>query len=155
MKEKSLSRRNLLGAGASVLAAATVMPEIASAHAGAGLSPKAEQIVRNYYAAWQKKDWQALDSVLTDNFTFTSPNDDHDSKALYKSRCWTPNVNLIGHFDLQLIAGKGDDVLVMYVASIRNGRKIENIEHLHLRDGKVEWVRCYFGQQNSYPAAQS
>jgi ketosteroid isomerase-like protein len=150
-----MSRRNLLGTGACALAAATAMPELASAHARAGLSPKAEQIVRNYYAAWAKRDWQALDSLLTDNFTFTSPNDDHDSKSLYKTRCWTPNVNLIEHFDLQLIAGNGADALVMYVAHIKNGKRIENVEHLHLRDGKVESVRCYFGQQNSYPAAQS
>lgn len=155
MSKRSVSRRNLLGTGACALAAAAVMPEIAGAHPRAGLSPKAEQIVRDYYAAWEKKDWRALDRLLTDNFTFTSPNDDHDTKSLYKSRCWTPNVNLIEHFDLQQIAGNGNDALVMYVASIKNGKKIENVEHLHLKDGKVESVRCYFGQQNSYPAAQS
>lgn len=155
MSKRSVSRRNLLGTGACALAAAAVMPEIAGAHSRAGLSPKTEQIVRDYYAAWEKKDWHALDRLLTDNFTFTSPNDDHDSKSLFHSRCWTPNADLILRFDLQLIAGNGNDALVMYVGHIKNGKKIENIEHHHLRDGKVESVRCYFGQQNSYPAAQS
>lgn len=150
-----MSRRNLLGTGACALAVAAVIPEIAGAHTRAGLSLKTEQIIRNYYAAWEKKDWHALDSLLADDFTFTSPNDDHDSKSLFKTRCWTPNVNLIGHVDLQQIAGNGDDAFVMYVCYIKNGKKIENIEHFHLRDGKVESVRCYFGQQNSFPAAQS
>lgn len=118
-------------------------------------NPDTEQIIRNYYAAWEKGDWNALDSLLTDDFTFTSPNDDHDSKSVYKSRCWTPNVPLIVHFDLQRIAGSASDAFVMYVLHIRNGKKIENVEYFRMRDGKVESVRCYFGQQNSYPAAQS
>jgi ketosteroid isomerase-like protein len=155
MRERPMSRRNLLGTGSCALAAAVAMPEIASARARAGLSPETEQIIRNYYAAWEKKDWHALDNLLTDDFTFTSPNDDHDSKSLFKTRCWTPNVNLIEHFDLQQIAGNGNDALVMYVVYIKNGKKIENMEHLHMKDGKVESVRCYFGQQNNYPAAQS
>lgn len=155
MRARPMSRRDLLGTGACALIAASAMPEMASARSAAGLSPNAGHIVRKYYGAWEKWDWHALDSLLTDDFTFTSPNDDHDSKSVFYTRCWTPNVKLIGHFDLQQIAGRGDDPLVMYVLHIRNGKKIENVEHLHLRDGKVASVRCYFGQQNSYPAAQS
>lgn len=155
MKEKPMSRRNVLGTGACALAAAAVMPEIAGAGTRAGLSPGTEQLIRKYYAAWGKRDWHALDSLLTDDFTFTSPNDDHDSKSVYKTRCWTPNVNLIRHFDLQQIAGNGNDAFVMYVAQLENGKKIENIEYFRIRDGKVQSVRCYFGQQNSYPSAQS
>lgn len=156
MRERQMSRRNLLlGTGPCALAAAAVMPEIASARAGAGLSPQTEQIVRRYYGAWEKRDWQALDSLLTDDFTFTSPLDDHDSKSVYKTRCWTPNVNLIERFDLQQIAGNGNDAFVMYVAYLKHGKKIENVEYLCIRDGEVESVRCYFGAQNSYPAAQS
>ena len=155
MSERSMSRRNLLGTGGCALAAAAVMPEITNARARAGLSPQAEQIIRKYYTAWEKGDWPALDSLLTDDFTFTSPNDDHDSKSLYHTRCWTPNVKLIEHFDLQQIAGNDDDALVMYVLHIKNGKKVENVEYLRIRDGRVASVRCYFGQQNSYPAAQS
>jgi ketosteroid isomerase-like protein len=155
MKQKAMSRRSLLETGTCALAAAALMPRIAGACTSAGLSRQTEQVVRRYYAAWEKNDWHALNMLLADDFTFTSPNDDHDSKSLYKTRCWDSNAKLIGHFDLQLIAGSGDDVLVMYVCHIKNsaGKVIENVEHLHIRDGKVESVRCYFGQQNSYPAA--
>jgi hypothetical protein len=41
----------------------------------------------------------------------------------------------------------------MYVLHIRDGKTIDNVEHFHLRQGKVESIRCYFGQQDSYPAA--
>lgn len=154
MRKRAMSRRSLLEAGVCALAAAAVMPEIASAHVPTGLNPKNEQTVRKYYAAWETRDWHALDVLLADDFTFTSPNkDDHISKSVFKTRCWEPNVNLIEHFDLQQIVGNGNDAFVMYVLHIKNGRTIENIEHFQMRDGKVEAVRCYFGQQNSYPAA--
>jgi ketosteroid isomerase-like protein len=153
MRNTTMSRRSLLETGACALATATLMPRIAEACAATGLSPATERTIRDYYGAWEKKDWHALDVLLADGFTFTSPNDDHDSKRLFKTRCWDSNVHLIEHFDLQLIAGNGDDALVMYVARIRNGKSIKNVEHLRVRDGKVQSVRCYFGQQNSYPAA--
>jgi ketosteroid isomerase-like protein len=154
MKERGVSRRSLLKTGTYALAAAAVVPVSAGACAAAGLSPKTAGIVRAYYRAWEKKDWHALKSLLADDFTFTSPNDDHDSLAVFKTRCWDTNANLIRHFDLQLIAGNGNDALVMYVLHIFKSKKtVENIEHFHMRDGKVKSVRCYFGQQNSYPAA--
>ncbi|MDE2450055.1 MAG: nuclear transport factor 2 family protein [Gammaproteobacteria bacterium] len=151
MKTIAISRRSLLQSSACMLAAAA-MPEIAGARAAAGLSPRYEQLIRKYYAAWGSKDWHALNMLLTDDFTFTSPNDDHDSKAVYKTRCWDPNVNLIGHFDLQQIAGNGNEAFVMYVAQVKGGKTIENVEHFTIKDGKVAAVRCYFGGQNSYPA---
>ncbi|MGA7537486.1 MAG: nuclear transport factor 2 family protein [Steroidobacteraceae bacterium] len=153
MKERAMSRRSLLATGAFAFGAAAVMPEMAGACAAAGLSLKTEHTIRRYYAAWEKKDWPALNVLLAEDFTFSSPNDDHDSRSLFKTRCWDSNADLIGHFDLQLIAGNGNDALVMYVLHIKNGKTIENIEHFHMRDGKVASVRCYFGQQNSYPAA--
>jgi len=154
VRNRPMSRRRLLEAGACALAAAAVMPEIASAQTSTGLSPKNEQTVRKYYAAWEAKDWHALDTLLADDFTFTSPNnDDHISKSVFKTRCWDPNVNLIEHFDLQQIVGNGNDAFVMYVLHIKKGKTIQNIEYFQMRDGKVEAVRCYFGQQNSYPAA--
>ena len=153
MSKQAMSRRNLLEAGACALAATVVIPKIGSAHAATGLSQQNEQIVRRFYAAWEGKDWHALDILLADDFTFTSPNDDdHISKGVYKARCWDSNVDLIEHFDLQKIVGSDNDAFVMYVLHIKNGKTLENIEHLQMRAGKVEAVRCYFGGKG-YPAA--
>ena len=153
MRKPAMSRRMLLEASACALAATMVIPKIGSAHAATGLSQQNEQLVRKFYAAWESKDWHALDILLADDFTFTSPNDDdHIRKGVYKTRCWDSNVNLIEHFDLQHIVGSGNDAFVMYVLHIKNGKTLENIEHLQLRGGKVEAVRCYFGGKG-YPAA--
>jgi ketosteroid isomerase-like protein len=153
MSKQAMSRRMLLEAGVCALAATVVIPKIGSAHAATGLSQQNEQIVRKFYAAWESKDWHALDILLADDFTFTSPNDDdHISKGVYKARCWDSNVNLTEHFDLQQIVGIDNDAFVMYVLHIKNGKTLENIEHLQMRGAKVEAVRCYFGGKG-YPAA--
>ena len=153
MRKQATSRRMLLEAGACALAATVVIPKIGSAHAATELSQQNEQIVRKFYAAWESKDRHALDILLADDFTFTSPNDDdHISKGVYKTRCWDSNVNLIEHFDLQKIVGSDNDAFVMYVLYIKNGKTLENIEHLQISGGKVEAVRCYFGGKG-YPAA--
>jgi len=153
MRQQEISRRMLFEAAACALAAAVVVPKMGSAHAATGLSPQNEQIIRRFYAAWETNDWRALEMLLADDFTFTSPNNDHISKGPYKADCWQPNVNLIEHFDLQHIVGSDNDAFVMYVLHVRKGKTVENIEHFQMRGGKVEAVRCYFGGQNSYPAA--
>jgi ketosteroid isomerase-like protein len=151
MKKKSISRRMVLEAGACALAATVVIPK--SAHAAAGSSQQNDQLVRKYYAAWESKDWHALDILLTDDFTFTSPNnDDHIRVGVYKTRCWVPNVNLIEHFDLQQIVGSDNDAFVKYALHVKNNKMIENIEYFQMRGGKVASVRCYFGGKG-YPAA--
>ena len=46
-----------------------------------------EKIMRDYYAAYEKKDWNMLNSLLADGFVFNSPNDDHIDLKTYKERC--------------------------------------------------------------------
>ena len=46
------------------------------------------QMVKDYYAAYEKKDWSMMEPILAEGFTFTSPaGDDRISLALYKERC--------------------------------------------------------------------
>jgi ketosteroid isomerase-like protein len=45
-----------------------------------------EEVVRKWYAAWEKEDWGPVDSLLADNFTFTSAaGDDHISKSTFQN----------------------------------------------------------------------
>ena len=83
-------------------------------HSDAGLSKTNESAVRQYYAAWETKDWGPFDVLLADNFTFTSPNnDDHISKSAFKARCWESQVGFIEGFDLQQVIGRGNEAFVL------------------------------------------
>ncbi len=73
-----------------------------------------EKIIRQYYAAYEKKDWHMLELILADDFTFTSPaGDDHINLKEYKERCW-PNANNTRRFDLEKVLVAGDDAFVTY-----------------------------------------
>lgn len=154
MRARAMSRRTLLETGACALAAAAVIPEIAAAHASAGLSPQSEATIRQYYAAWEAKDWRPFDALLADNFTFTSPNhDDHISKSAFKTRCWESQVNFIEHFDLQRVFGSGDEAFVLYVCRVKGNKTFRNVEYVRVRDRKVEAIECYFGAPSSFASA--
>ena len=153
MRERPMSRRALLEAGACAAAVAAI-PETASARGTTGLSPQNEETIRKYYAAWETQDWRPFDILLADNFTFTSPNnDDHISKSAFKARCWESQVNFIEHFDLQRVIGNGNDAFVLYVCRVKNGKTFRNVEYLRVSDGKVEAIECYFGAQDSFASA--
>jgi len=130
--------------------------QIASARAETGQSPKTEQTIRKYYAAWEKKDWRPIDILLADNFTFTSANnDDHISKSTFKTRCWESQIDFIERFYLQRVIGNGNEAFVMYDCRTKNGKTFRNVEYFRLRDDKVEAIECYFGAQSSFPSAVS
>jgi ketosteroid isomerase-like protein len=156
MKNRAMSRRTILEAGACALAAAAGIPQIASAHAETGLSPKSDETIRKWYAAWEKKDWRPVDILLSDDFTFTSAaGDDHISKSAFKAQCWESQIDFIERFDLQRVFGSGNEAFVMYVCRTKNGKTFRNVEYFRLKDDKVEAIECYFGAQSSFPSAVS
>jgi ketosteroid isomerase-like protein len=156
MKSKALSRRTILEAGACALVAAASVPQMASANAGTGLSPKNDKTIRKWYAAWEQKDWHPVDTLLADDFTFTSAaGDDHISKSAFKAQCWETQINFIQRFDLLRVFGSGNEAFVMYVCRTKNGKTFRNVEYIRLRDDKLEAIECYFGAQSSFPSAVS
>jgi ketosteroid isomerase-like protein len=157
MRETLISRRTLLEAGACVLTAAVITPQIARAHTptDSGLSPENEETIRDYYKSWETKDWRTTDSLLADDFTFSSPVDDHISKSAFKKGCWDTQVALIARHELTHVIGTGNQAFVMYVCHTTTGKAFRNVEYLRLKDAKVEAIECYFGGQNGYPSAVS
>lgn len=150
----TVSRRALLGTGVGALVVGgTGLPLAASAHAWAGLSATNEDLIRKYYDGWVEKDWALVDTLLADDFTFTSPApDDHISKSAFKRQCWDTQSALIERSDLELVFGDGDEAFVKYLCHTKNGKSFRNVEYLRLQDGKVAVIECYFGGAG-YPSA--
>ncbi|MGC1458822.1 MAG: nuclear transport factor 2 family protein [Steroidobacteraceae bacterium] len=156
METKTQSRRTVLKAGPCALAAAAGIPTFASAHAATGLDPKSAEVIRSWYAAWEKKDWRPIDALLTDDFTFSSAaGDDHISKSAFKSQCWETQKAFIKRFDLQRVFGSGNEAFVMYICHTTNAKTFRNVEYLRLKDDKLAAIECYFGAQSSYASAVS
>jgi ketosteroid isomerase-like protein len=112
---------------------------------------KNEQAIKAYYAAYEKKDWQMLEMVLDEKFTFTSPaGDDHIDLKLYKERCW-PNALSTRKFDLEKVIIEGDDAFVTYNGWTTDGRLFRNTERFKFKEGKITENECFFGPGVSFP----
>jgi len=156
MRSVTVSRRNLLATGACALAGVAALPGAARAGALGGQNLANEEIIREWYAAWEKKDLGTFNGLLADNFTFTSAaGDDHIGKSTFKTRCWDTQVDFIGHFDLERVTTGPDDAFVKYLCHTKNGKSFRNVEYLRIRNGKLESIECYFGAQSSFPSAAS
>jgi ketosteroid isomerase-like protein len=115
-----------------------------------------EEVVRKWYAGWEKKDWGPLDSLLADDFTFSSAaGDDHISKSAFKKQCWETQIDFIGRFDLVRVATVWDDAFVKYLCHTKDRKSFRNVEYLRIKNGKLQSIECYFGEQSSFPSAVS
>jgi ketosteroid isomerase-like protein len=109
-----------------------------------------EKIVREYYSAFEKKDWNLMEQILADGFTFSSPLDDHITVMVFKERCW-PNAYKIKRFDIEKLVVSGDDAFVICNGWTTEGKLFRNSDHFELKDGKIRTYECFFGPGINYP----
>src|ERR1700747_3765145 len=156
MNRITMSRSNLLATGACALVGAVTLPGLARASALGEHDLTNEEIIRKWYAAWEKKDLGTFNILLADNFTFTSAaGDDHIGKSTFKAQCWDTQIDFIGQFDLERITTGAEDAFVKYLCHTKNGKSFRNVEYLRIKNGKLESIECYFGAQSSFPSAVS
>ena len=156
MTSIAVSRRTLLATGPGALVGAMSLPGSPSVRASEGQNPTNEAIIRKWYAAWENKDLSTFDTLLAGNFTFSSAaGDDHISKSTFKAQCWDTQVDFIGHFDLERLITGPDDAFVKYLCHTKDGKSFRNVEYLRIKNGKLQSIECYFGEQSSFPSAVS
>jgi ketosteroid isomerase-like protein len=116
-----------------------------SHHGGTNMASRKADIVRGLFAAYKAKDRDALERVLADGFTFTSPYDDAIDKATYFERCW-PNSILILENVLERIVFDGENVaFVLYTCRTHAGEEFRNTEIFTFDGDKVKHIDVYFG----------
>ena len=156
MTRIAVSRRKLLATAACALVGAMSLPGRASASALGEQNLANEEVVRKWYAAWEKRDWEPVGNPLADNFTFSSAaGDDHISKSTFKTRCWETQIDFIGHFDLERVTTGAEDAFVKYLCHTKDGKSFRNVEYLQIENEKLQSIECYFGAQSSFPSAVS
>jgi hypothetical protein len=110
-----------------------------------------EKQIKQYYAAYEEKNWHMLEQILDEGFTFSSPaGDDHINLTVYKERCW-PNANNTKKFDLEKIIIDGDDAYVTYNGWTTDGKLFRNTERFKFKEGKIKENECFFGPGVSFP----
>ena len=109
-----------------------------------------EKIARAYYTAFVKKDWNSMEQILADGFTFSSPLDDHINLKAFKERCW-PNSEKIKHCDIEKLSVHGDEAFVIYNGWTTDGKLFRNSDYFRFKDGKIQSYECFFGPGINYP----
>jgi hypothetical protein len=120
--------------------------------AEAGSSTTKEQIIRNYYSGWERQEWSAIESLLADSFTFTSPNgDDHLNKVAFKARCWG-EAEFIERFELESVREGENEAFVKYLCRTKKNTSFRNVEYFRFAGGKIGSIEVYFGGNIGHPS---
>ena len=100
------------------------------------------------FAAYENKDRAALENLLADDFTFSSPVDDRINREHYFERCW-PFSERVEEFRIEKILGDDEEAFVRYEAVMKNGTAFRNIETFTIEAGKIRHVEVYFGSDTA------
>lgn len=107
------------------------------------LDDKAE-IVRACFKSYVDKDRAMIESLVGDDFHFTSPLDNRIDRKTYFERCW-PNSKDMAAVDFTRLVVNGDTVFVTYETRMNDGKRFRNTEIFSVQSGKVAEVEVYFG----------
>jgi len=110
------------------------------------------KIIKAWYTAWEKGDWDLMTQILADGFTFSSPLDDHIKIKAVKERCW-PNACKIKTVDVKQLIMNGDAVFVIANGYNTDGKLFRNCDYFKLKDGKITAYECFFGPGINYPTS--
>lgn len=101
--------------------------------------------VRGLFAAYLANRKDEVSDMLTEDFTFSSPNDDHINKATYFERCW-PQPPAFSAIHIERISLEDNEALVRYRADKRDGGSFRNVEVIRFHGDRIASVEVYFGR---------
>ena len=107
-------------------------------------STSAAEVVRRGFAAFERGDRDAIEAVLAEDFTFSSPPDPQLDRAGFFERCW-PNHERIGRYTFLRILEDGGEVFVTYELENTDGKRGRNTEYFVVDDGRITRQDVYFG----------
>ena len=102
-------------------------------------------VVRASFQAYRAQDRDAADRLLADDFVFTSPQDDHISKAEFLEKCFPTADRFRSQEILQLVSAGEDGVFIMYEYELETGGRYRNTEFITVRGGQLTETQVFFG----------
>jgi ketosteroid isomerase-like protein len=101
-------------------------------------------IARALYAAFAAADRDAVEQILAEDFTFSSPPDPLLDRAGYFERCW-PGAGSLTTYDFPRLIESGHEVVVTYEATRIDGTRFRNTEVLTFAGEQLRRAEVYFG----------
>ena len=108
------------------------------------MSKTALAVARACLQAYVDKDRGAIESLLDEDFHFTSPLDNALDRATYMRICW-PNSATLSRFEEIYELEQNDRAFIVYEAQTSSGKRFRNSEVYTVRNGKLVATEVYFG----------
>lgn len=106
-----------------------------------------EEVVRANVEAYLRQDRAACEALLSDDLTFTSPQDDHIDKTAFLERCF-PTADRVSRQELlHVVRADEHDVFIMYEYDLKVGGTHRNTELITVVDDKIVEIQVFFGGQ--------
>ncbi|WP_431321749.1 nuclear transport factor 2 family protein [Rhizobium sp. YTU87027] len=104
-----------------------------------------ERIVRNLYEAYIDGRKDDAGAMLSEDFRFSSPRDDHIDRIEYFNRCW-PEPPPFRAMEIEYLEIVNDEAVVRYRAEKHDGGAFRNMEVLRFMGDRITSVDVYFGR---------
>lgn len=108
-----------------------------------------EKLVRGVFAAYVAKDRRAIETLLADDFHFTSPLDNRIDREGYFRYCWPGSARFEGA-DIERLVVDGDHAFVTYEVQVGK-KRFRNTELHTVRGDKIAEVEVFFGWDVPHP----
>ncbi|MEH0577507.1 MULTISPECIES: nuclear transport factor 2 family protein [Streptomyces] len=110
-----------------------------------GIPGGPKDVVEAAFRHYRAQDRDAALPLYADDFTFTSPRDDHIDKAAFFERCF-PTAHLMTEQRLLHITPADSElVFAYYEYRLTTGARHRNVEAITVRDGLIREVQVFFG----------
>ncbi|OPF71197.1 hypothetical protein VT50_0234870 [Streptomyces antioxidans] len=102
-------------------------------------------VVEAAFRHYRSQDREAALPLYADDFTFTSPRDDHIDRAAFFEECFPTASRFTEHRMLRVTPADQELVFVYYEYELTTGGRYRNVEAITVRDGLIREVRVFFG----------
>lgn len=110
------------------------------------------ETVKAALKAYVDKDRAAIEALIADDYTFTSPLDNAINRDTYFAICWPNSENCEG-FDFIAGSETGDTAFILYEGIAPGAKRFRNSEFHRVRGGKLVATEVYFGWNVPHPVA--
>lgn len=107
------------------------------------------------FAAYRVGDRQAAKMLLSDDMTFTSPQDDHVDKATFLESCFPTAGRFLRQEITTALEIEPGTVMLRYIAQLPDEKPFSNVEIMKVANGQITEIQVYFGGVEAKDAAQS
>jgi ketosteroid isomerase-like protein len=102
-------------------------------------------VVRASFQAYITQDRAAMERLMAEDYAFTSPQDDHISKAEFLEKCFPTMGRVVSQEIVQLVPAGDDGVFIMYEYQLKTGGRHRNVEFSTIRTGQLAETQVFFG----------